>query len=70
MIGDNGLKTTEYTCDRCGQTADRAVSVYWYELPPTRQSYDLTVRDLCQGCADELRRWMEGSGTDGSVPTR
>ena len=70
MIGDNGLKTTEYTCDRCGQTADRAVSVYWCELPPTRQSYDLTVRDLCQACADELRRWMEGSGTDGSVPTR
>lgn len=64
------MKTTEYTCDRCGQTADRAVSVYWYELPPTRQSYDLTVRDLCQTCADELRRWLEGSGADGSVPTR
>ena len=64
------MKTTEYTCDRCGQTADRAVSVYWYELPPTRQSYDLTVRDLCQTCADELRRWMEGGWADGSVPTR
>ena len=64
------MKTEEYTCDRCGARAERAASVYWYELPPTRQSYDLTVRDLCQACADELRRWMEGSGTDGSVPTR
>jgi len=67
VIGDKGLKTESYTCDRCGKTADRAVSVYWYELPPTRQSYDLTVRDLCQACADELRRWLEGSETDGSV---
>ena len=67
---ESELKTESYTCDRCGGTADRAVSVYWYELPPMRQSYDLTVRDLCQGCADELRRWMERGGTDASVPTR
>ena len=52
------MKTEEYTCDRCGAKADSAVSVYWYELP-LRQAHDLTVRDLCTSCADELRRWLE-----------
>jgi hypothetical protein len=57
------LKTEQYTCDRCGRAADGAVSVYWYELP-LRQAHDLTVRDLCQECADELREWLEGKKED------
>lgn len=55
------MKTESYTCDRCGRAADGAVSVYWYELP-LRQAHDLTVRDLCTSCADELRRWLERKG--------
>ena len=55
------MKTEEYTCDRCGAKADGAVSVYWYELP-LRQAHDLTVRDLCTSCADELLRWLERKG--------
>ena len=55
------MRTEKYTCDRCGQMADGAVSVYWYELP-LRQAYDLTVRDLCPACAAELRAWL---GVDG-----
>jgi hypothetical protein len=70
VIGANELKTETYTCDRCVAAAEHAVSVYWYELPMTQQSYDLTVRDLCPACAAELRRWLEGGETDGSVPTR
>lgn len=57
------MRTTEYTCDRCGRAADGAVSVYWYELP-LRQAHDLTVRDLCAECASELRRWLEGEKGD------
>ena len=52
------MKTEEYTCDRCGARAERAASVYWYELPLS-QAYDLTVRDLCDGCARELRGWLD-----------
>ena len=52
------MRTVEYVCDRCGRTADGAVSVYWYQLP-LRQSYDLTVCDLCPECAKELRSWLE-----------
>lgn len=52
------MRTEEYTCDRCGRTADGAVSVYWYQLP-LRQSYDLTACDLCPECARELRSWLE-----------
>ena len=51
------MRTEEYTCDRCGERADGAVSVYWYELP-LRQAHDLTVRDLCPACAEELRDWL------------
>ena len=53
------MKQTDYTCDRCGAKADRAASVYWYELP-LKQAYDLTVRDLCAACADELAAWLDG----------
>jgi len=52
------MKHTDYTCDRCGAKADRAASVYWYELPLT-QAYDLTVRDLCAACASELAAWLD-----------
>ena len=51
------MRTEEYACDRCGQRADGAVSVYWYELP-LRQAHDLTVVDLCPACAEELRAWL------------
>ena len=61
------MRTETYECDRCGQAADGAVSVYWYALP-LRQAHDLTIRDLCPRCADELRRWLgadkEGEGDD------
>ena len=56
------MRTETYTCDRCGKSADGAVSVYWYELP-LRQAHDLTVRDLCAECAQELRGWLT-SGKD------
>lgn len=52
------MKQTDYTCDRCGAKADRAASVYWYELP-LQQAYDLTVRDLCAACASELAAWLD-----------
>ena len=52
------MKQTYYTCDRCGAKADRAASVYWYELP-LKQAYDLTVRDLCPECAAELAAWLD-----------
>ena len=52
------MRTEEYTCDRCGDVADRGASVYWYELPARTQAYDLTVVDLCPRCADELRAWL------------
>jgi hypothetical protein len=55
------MRTEKYTCDRCGKRADGAVSVYWYELP-LRQAYDLTVRDLCPSCAEELRAWLGADG--------
>lgn len=60
------MKTEQYTCDRCGARADRAASVYWYELP-MRQAYDLTVIDLCRACQDELRAWLgeRKEGADG-----
>lgn len=51
------MREEKYTCDRCGRAANGAVSVYWYELP-LRQAHDLTVRDLCPACADELRAWL------------
>lgn len=57
------MRRTEYTCDRCGAKADRAVSAYWYELP-LRQAHDLTVRDLCPQCAEELARWLDGKKED------
>lgn len=57
------MRKEEYTCDRCGKHADGAVSVYWYELP-LRKAHDLTVRDLCQECADKLREWLEGKKED------
>lgn len=57
------MKQTDYTCDRCGAKADRAASVYWYELP-LQQAYDLTVRDLCPQCAEELARWLESKKED------
>lgn len=57
------MRRTEYTCDRCGAKADRAASVYWYELPLT-QAHDLTVRDLCPACAEELRGWLESKKED------
>lgn len=59
------MKTESYTCDRCGRDADGAVSVYWYELP-LRQAHDLTVRDLCPGCAAELRRWLRADERKGA----
>lgn len=52
------MKHTDYTCDRCGAKADRAASVYWYELP-LQQAYDLTVRDLCAECASKLAAWLD-----------
>lgn len=59
------MRRTEYTCDRCGAKADRAVSAYWYELP-LRQAHDLTVRDLCPACAEELAAWLKGSKKEDS----
>jgi len=59
------MKTEQYTCDRCGRAADGAVSVYWYELP-LRQAHDLTVRDLCPACADELRAWLAAETKEGN----
>lgn len=59
------MKQTDYTCDRCGAKADRAASVYWYELP-LQQAYDLTVRDLCAACADEMAAWLKESKKEDS----
>ena len=57
------MRTESYTCDRCGNAAEGAVSVYWYELPLS-QAYDLTIKDLCPSCQQELRDWM-GAGKEG-----
>lgn len=57
------MRTEDYTCDRCGQKATGAVSVYWYELP-LKQAHDLMVRDLCPACAAGLHAWLEERRTD------
>lgn len=63
------MRTVTVTCDRCGAEARHRVSLVWGDpeagVAPWDSAYDARAVDLCQRCADELRRWLEGRDEHG-----